>query len=271
MNIYLFLLIVSSTAQLICMERPTSKIVRCNSNRPPSMPRAIAKAFTQSIQMMPPAYPIMPPGTIIQKDKTRPAQDTLFLAIDRGDHEAVTAFLALGIDVNLQYVEKSWDCQDGLPILINKIETAGNTFLIRAAGLGKTEVVKILLARGANPDLQNAQKHTALTQCNKYTETMRALLVGKANPNIKTFGGNTALIYSIMKRDKAQATLLLEFGADATIKNDYGFSASDYALEAGAEYQNLISFHTANTTPSGLTSPLEIDNSHFKLEISPEC
>lgn len=207
---------------------------------------SISIIHLQSMHHIPSHY--MAPGTILEKDKTRPLQDTLLLAIARGDLDAVNNFIAAGIDLNARYSE-TMNILTILTILpypynsntiVYKRDKYNNTALMYAAEIGKLAIVKKLLESGADPNLQNMQKHTALTLCNKYTNVCEVLLKGKADPNIQAFQGYTVLMYSIMRQDKDQVTLLMEHGADPAICNNYGFSALDYAEEAGPEFVTLL-------------------------------
>lgn len=111
---------------------------------------------------------------------------------------------------------------------------------MHAASNGRLEIVKRLLAAGADPNLQNAMHHTALTSCNIHTPVMQALLEAGADPNIKTFGGHTALMYAIMKRNFDQTLLLLQHGADPDIAIGNGYNARWYAIEAGKAFVDLV-------------------------------
>lgn len=174
--------------------------------------------------------------------------DHIIFAIMRDDMDAVNNFIAQGANLNAHYdfqihVTKTLHTAYGPTLsssIIDQIENGESTMLMFAAKYGRVALVKRLLELGAKPNKQNFQMHTALTLCNKHTHVMRALLEAGANPDIRTFQGNTALIYSMIKKDKEQAALLLQFRANPGIKNDLGFSAECYAQEAGAEFKALI-------------------------------
>jgi serine/threonine-protein phosphatase 6 regulatory ankyrin repeat subunit B len=61
--------------------------------------------------------------------------------------------------------------------------------------MGKTEIVKILLEKGANPDLQGKNGYTALmvASMNGHTDIVTELLNKSANPDLKNAEGKTAL------------------------------------------------------------------------------
>jgi len=67
-----------------------------------------------------------------------------------------------------------------------------------AAANGHTEIVKVLVDKGANVDARDLAGHTpimlaAIYGCNK---TIQVLLDGGANPSLKTFAGTTAAQYA---------------------------------------------------------------------------
>lgn len=112
----------------------------------------------------------MAPGTIIEKAKTRPLDDTLLLAIARDDLDAVNNFLAAGVDVNARYHE-TIDIQSLFSVprypynqstIVYKRDKFNNTALMYAAEIGILSIVQRLLDAGANP--------TALTLCNKHIQ-----------------------------------------------------------------------------------------------------
>lgn len=211
----------------------------------------------KSVCMDPPRYTVLPPGTIIEKDKTKPANDTILLAIERGDLEAVNGFITRGINLDERYTQimnipKREDTVIGPQIVfktVYKIDKYFNTALMYATENGNLEIVKRLLEAGADPNLQNLQKHTALTLCT-HTEVMKTLLKGGADPNIKTFNDNTALHYCIMRRDLIQTLLLLQHGSDPKITNHAGYSAEWYAYETGPKFTALLYEFKVQTMPS---------------------
>lgn len=183
--------------------------------------------------------PMQAPHYIEKKIPARPprANDTLLLAIERDDQQMVTSFLDSGLDINATYQEpfemEEFNSVRGKTKY--KLDTFGNTALMHAVRFGRLAIVKQLLAAGADPNKQNLQKHTALTLATDIN-IMKALLEGNANPNIPTFWGYTALIYSIMKRNEPQIGLLLQYGANPYIRTIYGFNAFDHASEAGLAF-----------------------------------
>lgn len=189
------------------------------------------------------SIPVAAPKYIVKLKERRPYYDTLVKAIIRDDEPAIDR-LIIKITTSTNKKE-SVDCgySNNTILSLGPLHSPNlgyQTALMIAALNGRTSTVKKLLRAGANPDLQNDQLHTALTLCNKYTDVFKALLEGGANPNVRAFKGNTALIYSIMIRNKERVALLMKHGADPRITNDDGFSAQWYAQEAGQDFVDLI-------------------------------
>lgn len=191
-----------------------------------------------------------PSGIFITKDSSKPASDTIWHAIERNDIDAVTEFIANG-SVNIRYSETMHEDHSANGRIITNVvikpEIENNTPLIHAATRGRLEIVKKLLAAGADPNAQNFQGQTALTSCNTHTNVMKELLNAGADPNIKAFIGHTALMYALMRRDLEQTLLLLNHGADPDITTPHGYTARWYAIEAGNQFIHCISTYTILT------------------------
>lgn len=191
-----------------------------------------------------PQQTLLLPGTIIEKSKKRPAVDTIWHAIDRNDLVAVSEFIEQG-QAHLLLTQTMHEEQHTNGKIVTrtvvKPETEHVTPLMYAASRGRLDIVKKLLASGADPNAQNAQGHTALTSCNTHTSVMKALLNAGADPNIKAFWGHTALMYALMRRDLKQTLLLLNHGADPDITTTQGYTTRWYAIEAGDRFIHAIS------------------------------
>jgi ankyrin repeat protein len=107
--------------------------------------------------------------------------EALYEAAGDGDANKVTALLDSGVDVNGRSAK-------------------GSYALNNAAVENEVEVMKILLARGADPNVRNSQGDTPLICATKYA------------------GGKAATV-----------KLLVESGTDLTIQDDKGKTALDYA------------------------------------------
>ena len=92
------------------------------------------------------------------------------------------------------------------------LEGAGNTALMVAARAGRHELVKVLMERKADLDLQNFEGATALIFAagNAERECVRLLLEGKANADLRHKDGRTALQTAQGNRHSKTAELILQ-------------------------------------------------------------
>ena len=88
-------------------------------------------------------------------------------------------------------VEAGWE-------LGKATDTAGKTPLHRAAQVGNTGAVTLLLDAGCDPSVINKFEETPLHMAtrNGKLPAVKALIAAGANPKAKTFGGDTALVLS---------------------------------------------------------------------------
>jgi uncharacterized protein len=129
--------------------------------------------------------------------------------------ELVKELLLLGVDINKQ------DCE-------------GRTALHLAKN---PELVKMLLAAGANPDLQNRPSgYTPLLDTFIWHNKPKFdLLVPVTNLNIKTFYGYTALMLASRLDDLNTIETLITAGADLYIRNNEGEDFYDLLINASKE------------------------------------
>lgn len=124
--------------------------------------------------------------------------EALYKAAGDGDSAEVTALLDAGVDVNGR-------------------TGTGSYALNNAAVENEVEVMKILLAGGANPNVQNLQGDTPLICATKYAggkpATVKLLLEAGTDSTIKDDDGNTALDYAEKKGQK-EAVAMLEKSGD---------------------------------------------------------
>jgi uncharacterized protein len=142
-------------------------------------------------------------------------------AANDGDLAAVRAWLDRGADVN-----------EGAPSL--NTETA----LMRAAANGHSEVVQLLLARGADPNVRHTgigqlQGRTALLFAvdNQQAEVVALLLDAGADVNVKDALGETALTLALERARLDVARLLVNRGADVNARNRFGRPVLILAIE----------------------------------------
>ena len=88
-----------------------------------------------------------------------------------------------------------------------------NWSLHEACKNGQVEIVRELLKKGANPNLENENGITPLWM-SENNEVIQLLLSYGANPNIANYKGFTLLTWAAMHMNIQKMTQLLKFGAD---------------------------------------------------------
>jgi hypothetical protein len=119
---------------------------------------------------------------------------------------------------------------------INAFDEGGSTPLMIAAQLGGTQLIASLLnARmpRANVNLAKQSGYTALFYAVNHPQTtvLQALLRRGANPNValknEDSAGNTPLHFACLMEKMKHIELLLQYGADVEVRNQYGQSPID--------------------------------------------
>ena len=128
----------------------------------------------------------------------RPPGGELFDAVERNDVAAVEELLSRGADVNT---------------LDPRYPQLARPALMTAASLGYSEIVRLLLANGADVNARDAGGGTALIwACNDgHIDCTRLLLAAGADPGLRNNGGYTAY-GRIMARNEELMRLLEEHG-----------------------------------------------------------
>jgi ankyrin repeat protein len=121
----------------------------------------------------------------------------------------------------------------------------GLTALLRAASRGHRKVVKLLLDKGADPNLLTTWGTTALIRAagEGHTEVLKLLLDFGADPNLKDSHG-TALAYAAGRGCTEAVELLLDRGADANLENRSGWTALMWAARFG--HMEIVKLLLAN-------------------------
>jgi ankyrin repeat protein len=122
---------------------------------------------------------------------------------------------------------------------IKAIDTFDRTALIMAAASGWTEIVKILLENGADINAKDDTGDTALMWAVNQPETIKLLLENGADVNAKEiFQGETALMMATTHGQIEVVKLLLEKGANINEKNFKG--GTSLMLAAGRGETEIV-------------------------------
>jgi ankyrin repeat protein len=123
------------------------------------------------------------------------------------------------------------------PSLVSSYSGDGFTPLHLAAFFGRLDAVGLLIDRGAAVDafgrgwMTGTAMHSAVSRLR--SDIVRILLEAGANPNVRQSAGWTPLHSAAANGDLASADLMLDAGADPTATNDEGRSVIDLANESG--------------------------------------
>ncbi|XP_066985586.1 ankyrin repeat domain-containing protein 27-like [Macrobrachium rosenbergii] len=134
----------------------------------------------------------------------------------------------------LQYTQEPTGSFKATPI--NACNADGNTALHVAVMHGHLLLAKILLAQGADPDLQTRSKHLTplhLAAQSSNLPMMEALLASRAKVDVKDVCGNTPLHYCGLRGFAQGARLLIEWGATKDILNLSNNTPAQEAEEKG--------------------------------------
>ena len=118
---------------------------------------------------------------------------------------------------------------------VNAIDKNGASPLYLACDTGNTELVKMLLSHGANPNIKTRDMYPILTTCKlckgQYCDTVKQLLKYKADVNVRDVTGKTALHYALessyhhstdIDKTTVLVQLLIDGGADINSASENG-------------------------------------------------
>lgn len=174
----------------------------------------------------------------------------LIRAADRGDAEVVQALLQAGADTMIRDAKGATALMRALEEVpsyrvagseqlpkgrldaarllvtanigdVNAQNKNGVTLLMQAANLGETEIVKLLLARGADVNRTDVFGNTAAVFAYEKDQAAVQELLKKATPSRQTL--NAFLRAAVEKKDAAKVKELLAAGADANYEYAYGY------------------------------------------------
>jgi ankyrin repeat protein len=118
---------------------------------------------------------------------------------------------------------------------VNLQGSLGQTALIIASALGHLELVKYLLANGANPDQVDDSQNSPLfvAIANKYDDIAAALLDVRANPKLVNKSGDTALHPAAHTSSMEIVARLLDAGCDMLHASMFGITPFMNAVLSG--------------------------------------
>jgi uncharacterized protein len=175
------------------------------------------------------------------------ARTDFFRAIARDDVSGMRAAMLQGPSANARDAdgspalvvaarEKAWGALRALAQTrgtdIEAADAKGSNALMFAALHGELAVVEFLVSRGAEV---NRQGWTALhyAAANGHLDVVRYLIEQHAYIDAESPNRTTPLMMAARQGQPTMVQLLVEEGADPTIRNDSGLTAADYARAAG--------------------------------------
>lgn len=165
--------------------------------------------------------------------------------LPRIDPEAVEALLATGqvcepfVALYRDDLEELGRSLGATPALIHAKDAEGCPPLLRASENAQEEMVRLLLAHGADVEGRGPYGTSPLSSCacnqvdrRKRSKTLRLLLESGANVNGRTRRGRTALFSAATAGwgPEDSVKVLLEYGADPNIRNDDGRTVLEEVL-----------------------------------------
>jgi ankyrin repeat protein len=117
---------------------------------------------------------------------------------------------------------------------INKVLMEGKNALQIAASSGQTDIVRLLLEKGADPAISAGKENSALVMATRanHIENVQALLEYGGSSEVQK---NEALIIANYSGQTAAAATLLEAGVDVNATNENGMSPLNHALQFGSD------------------------------------
>lgn len=161
--------------------------------------------------------------------------------------------------------EKGWETAKQLGLApsvpdINTRDESGETALMQASKSGHLEVIKLLLAKGADANAKSKDGTTALIHAAQrgHTDVVKQLQERDANINMENTVGETALMLAAQRGHVEIARFLFDKGADINAKTIHG--TTPFMMAAVNGHVEAVKFLLANNadaharTKDGLTA-----------------
>nr|ADD82932.1 transient receptor potential cation channel subfamily A member 1 [Corallus hortulanus] len=183
----------------------------------------------------------------------------------------------------LEFMQMIMD--DSPPEALNVADNAGNTPLHWATKKQQIESVKLLLRKGANPNVANANMMTPFHWVVQYhfNDLVKIFLENSlTDVNLGGEGGNTPILLACYKDNPEALKLLIEKGGDICKANNTGCMAVHAAATSGAKLCMEIVIRRGedlgytreshiNFTTTGKSSPLHLAVQSRDLEMIKMC
>jgi hypothetical protein len=182
---------------------------------------------------------------------------TLMIAALTGRVEVMAALIDAGATVDLQAPD-------------------GTTALLAAGAFARTtreiKGIELLLARGADPNLANAEGNAPLMMAARHGLVDAAVLLLKAgaDPRRANRYGSTALMQAARGHLVETVRILVRAGADPTQRDERGLSAARYAAELGPPPAELAAVLAPTELSSGASAPRQVcrfERPDFRLKL----
>jgi uncharacterized protein len=198
--------------------------------------------------------------TLMSNARNETGVSAFMLAVYCGHSDVVNLLLDRGIELNIFEAAAAGQTRrieillDRDPALVNAHSPDGFTPLTLASFFGRKEVIEILLARGADPEIvsKNAMGVRPINSAMAHRQPQVALAMGEmllahgANPNVAQMGGWTPLHEAAAHGHADKARLLLTHNADPNALSDDGKTPLQMALDANhTEVAEILRQHGA--------------------------
>ncbi len=162
-------------------------------------------------------YDAKGPNTVSKKEF-----EAWIRAVEQGDIKTIKNFIKR-LDVNTKFDYKNTD--------LTELIYESNALII-ACKYGYEDVVKLLIANGANVNLADSSGNVPLSYAaqNGNENIVNTLIRNRAKVNISNHRGITPLMNASADGHINVAMILIENGADINTKSHQGFTALDFAV-----------------------------------------